>query len=96
MRRTRIRHNHTRVAYYRLHYEVMVIVKQVREVARQWVIEEASTLPGFHGAFFAGSINWLPDDAAFPPTSDVDVVVVLADASPPDKPGKFVYRDVLL
>jgi hypothetical protein len=60
------------------------------------VNEEASPLPGFAGAFFHGSINWLPEDAVIPPTSDLDVMVVLDAAAPPDKPGKFRYRDVLL
>jgi hypothetical protein len=60
------------------------------------VIEKASTAPGFYGAFYAGSTNWLPDDAALPATSDVDVWVVLADPNPPDKLGKFIYRDVML
>jgi hypothetical protein len=71
-------------------------IKQARDVARQWVIEEASSLPGFHGAYYAGSTNWLPDDAPLPATSDVDVMIVLADANPPTKLGKFIYRDALL
>jgi hypothetical protein len=71
-------------------------VKDAKDVARQWVIEKASTAPGFYGAFYAGSTNWLPDDAALPATSDVDVWVVLADPNPPDKLGKFIYRDVML
>jgi hypothetical protein len=71
-------------------------VKQAKDVARRWVMEEASKVPGFYGAFYAGSTNWLPDDAALPATSDVDVMVVLTDPDPPHKPGKFVYRDVLL
>ncbi|MGH2355881.1 MAG: hypothetical protein ACRDJN_30090 [Chloroflexota bacterium] len=73
-----------------------MIVKQAKDVARQWVIEEGSSTPGFCGAYHAGSTNWLPDDAALPATSDVDVMVVLADPNPPGKPGKFIYRDVLL
>ena len=73
-----------------------MIVKQAKDVARQWVIEEASTAPGFGGAFYHGSTTWLPDDAALPATSDVDVMIVLADPNPPVKPGKFSYRDVLL
>jgi hypothetical protein len=73
-----------------------VIVKQAKEVARQWVIAEGSSMPGFAGAFFHGSINWLPDVALLPATSDVDVMVVLDDATPPEKPGKFIYRDVML
>src|SRR5436309_12495083 len=71
-------------------------VKDAKAVARQWVMEEASTAPGFAGAFYHGSTNWLPDDAVLPATSDVDIMVVLADPSPPAKRGKFRYRDVLL
>jgi hypothetical protein len=50
-----------------------MIVKHAKDVARQWVIEEASQVPGFYGAFYHGSTNWLPDDAPFPATSDVAV-----------------------
>ena len=71
-------------------------VRQAKEIARQWVRETASSIPGFAGAFFHGSANWLPDDAAFPATSDLDVVVVLDAPDPPIKPGKFRYQDVLL
>src|SRR5438552_1120267 len=73
-----------------------MIVKHAKDVARQWVIEEASNVPGFYGAFYHGSTNWLPDDTPLPATSDVDVMVVLADPNPPVKLGKFLYRDVLL
>jgi hypothetical protein len=73
-----------------------LIVKDAKDIARQWVIEEASKAPGFYGAFYAGSMNWLPDDAVFPATSDLDIWVVLADPNPPDKLGKFIYRDVML
>ncbi len=59
-------------------------------------MEEASKTPGFYGAFYHGSINWLPDDAPLPATSDVDIMIVLTDPNPPDKPGKFIYRDVML
>lgn len=71
-------------------------VDQAKAVARQWVLEEGIQIPGFAGAFYHGSIHWLPDGASLPPTSDVDIMVVRDDAEPPDKLGKFVYRDVLL
>ena len=71
-------------------------VKQAKDIARQWVIEEASKAPGFVGAYFAGSVNWLPDNANLPATSDVDVWVVHASPNPPDKLGKFIYRGVML
>jgi hypothetical protein len=74
----------------------MMNVKQAKEIARQWVVEQASTISGFQGAFFHGSINGLPDDTLLPATSDVDVVVVLADPHPPGKTGKFIYHDLLL
>ena len=73
-----------------------MIVEQAKAVARQWVIEEGSRAPGFCGAFYHGSVAWLPDATALPETSDVDVMVVLADPNPPVKPGKFLYHGVLL
>ena len=72
------------------------LARHAKIVAQQWVNEEASALPGFAGACLHGSINWLPEDAFLPPTSDLDVMVVLDAAAPPPKPGKFRYRDVLL
>src|SRR4051812_14311818 len=71
-------------------------VQQAKEVARQWVLEAANQIPGFSGAFYHGSVNGLPDEAALPATSDVDIMVVLADSNPVDKLGKFRYRDLLL
>jgi hypothetical protein len=73
-----------------------MLVKEAKEAARQWVDEKALSTPGFSGAFFAGSTNWLPDDAILPATSDLDLWVVLADPNPPEKLGKFIYHDVLL
>ena len=73
-----------------------MLAKHAREVARQWVVESGRHLSGFRGAFFHGSINWLPDDAVLAAGSDVDVMVVLAGGTPPVKLGKFVYREVLL
>jgi hypothetical protein len=75
---------------------VTVTVGQAKEAARRWVAEEGSKVPGFLGAYHAGSVNWLDDESALSATSDVDVNVVLADGHPPGKRGKFVYRDVLL
>jgi len=39
-----------------------MLVSQAKDVAREWVAANAAALPAFHGAFFAGSINWLADD----------------------------------
>lgn len=73
-----------------------MLVKQARALARRWVSEEASDTPGFGGAFYHGSANWLPDDATLPATSDLDVLVVRTGAEPAAKPGKFVYHGVML
>jgi hypothetical protein len=68
----------------------------VREIARRWVNEEGARTPGFAGAFLHGSINWLPDDAHMPATSDLDVMLVLSGGLAAQKPGKFRYHGVLL
>jgi hypothetical protein len=54
-----------------------MIVKFAKDRAARWVIEEASKASGFYGAYFAGSTNWMADDAPFPASSDVDVKVVV-------------------
>lgn len=73
-----------------------MITRDAKAVARQWVHEIGKDLPGFSGAFFHGSTNWLPDDAALPETSDLDVMVVLEDVEAPTKLGKFRNQGVLL
>ena len=40
-----------------------MLVKHAKNIAAQWVMEEASKVPGFYGAYFAGSTNWMPNDA---------------------------------
>jgi hypothetical protein len=71
-------------------------LRQAKEIARQWVLEEGIHIPGFRGAFYHGSANYLPDDAVPAPSSDLDIMVVLADPSPPNKLGKFIYQDIML
>ncbi|HTV60415.1 MAG TPA: hypothetical protein VMJ93_16200 [Verrucomicrobiae bacterium] len=81
-------------------------ISQAREIARQWAVEEAERLPGFRGAFTAGSCDWLPDDATLPPSSDFDVMVVFDEAGAGDsreriarespRRAKFVHRGLLL
>ncbi|HLK65491.1 MAG TPA: hypothetical protein VKU19_18770 [Bryobacteraceae bacterium] len=70
-------------------------VKQGREAARQWMVEEAGCIFGFCGAYTAGSTNWLPDEAGLPAGSDLDIMVVL-DGRPAGGRCKFLYRDTLL
>jgi len=87
---------HTLPCEYGVACEVSMLVQQGRTVARQWVTDEASTLPGFHSAYLAGSTNWLPDDAPLPATSDLDINVVLHRPHAASTRGKFVYQGVLL
>ncbi|MEU7742674.1 hypothetical protein [Nonomuraea sp. NPDC049158] len=71
-------------------------VRVAREIARRWVAEVGSGLPGFGGAFLTGSVLWSPADAVLATSSDVDVMVVLDVPEPPVKPGKLRYDGVLL
>jgi hypothetical protein len=60
------------------------------------MVEVASGIPGFCGAYTAGSTNWLPDDADLTAASDLDIMVVLADQDQAGRRGKFIYHDTLL
>jgi hypothetical protein len=71
-------------------------VDMAKGIAREWVLREASGLPGFQGAYFAGSVNWLPDDADLPSTSDLDVNVVLDGADIVAGRRKLIQDRVLL
>lgn len=73
-----------------------MLVKEAKDVARQWVLAQAASRPGFCGAFTTGSVNWLAADAFLSATSDLDIMVVLDDPTPPQKLGKFRYQGVLL
>ena len=73
-----------------------MLVKEAKELARRWVMEEGIHIPKVWGAFLHGSINWLPDDAAFPADSDLDIMLVLDEKDPGLKLGKFLYHDLLL
>ncbi|MEV0612416.1 hypothetical protein AB0I81_03760 [Nonomuraea sp. NPDC050404] len=73
-----------------------MLIEQARQVARQWVREEGSALPGFGGAVLTGSALWADPGDELAPTSDVDVMIVTnAEADLPHI-GKFRYEGVLL
>jgi hypothetical protein len=59
-------------------------------------MQNACREDGFRGAYFSGSTIGLPDNAVFLATSDIDIVIVTAQAEPPIKLGKFVYRGTLM
>lgn len=73
-----------------------MLVGEAKAAARRWVLAQGVQLPGFAGAFYHGSANWLADDAPFPAGSDLDIMLVLAGPMPPNKLGKFSYDGVLL
>lgn len=73
-----------------------MLATEARRVARQWVEEEATSIPGFRGALLHGSAVWLDGDAPVLATSDVDILVLLDDADPGLKLGKLLYHGVLL
>jgi hypothetical protein len=41
-------------------------VSQVIEIAKEWVEENVSQLPGFCGAYLGGSLSRMQKDASFP------------------------------
>ena len=53
-------------------------------------------MPGFRGAYTAGSTNWLTDDAELPATSDVDIMAVFAEPREVGGRHKFLHHGVLL
>lgn len=71
-------------------------VSEAKATARRWVMQEGRRTPGLVGAYFAGSVTWLPDDALLPDTSDLDLMLVVDGPLPANKLGKFRYADVLL
>lgn len=72
-----------------------MLAAQAKKITSSWVEEFGSQIPGFAGAFFHGSINWLADDALLPSTSDVDVLLVV-ETPPAQKIGKLIYRGVII
>jgi hypothetical protein len=76
--------------------EMGMRVDAARAIARDWVLREAAGLPGFRGAYTAGSVNWLPDDADLPAASDLDVMVVLDGDGVTAGRRKLIQDGVLL
>ncbi len=71
-------------------------VGQARDAARQWVMGEAGRIPGFGGAYTAGSTNWLPEEAEVAAASDLDIMVAVTDPDRASRRGKLRFREVLL
>jgi hypothetical protein len=73
-----------------------MIVREGKRIARDWVEQCASEAPGFAGAYFAGSINSLPDEAPLAVTSDIDLWIVYEGTTPPVERGKRPHEGVLV
>lgn len=71
-------------------------VQKARSIAQEWVDQYGSRLPGFCGAYLSGSILAADGQDSLPETSDIDIVVIINQEPPKEKPGKFSYRRVLL
>lgn len=67
-----------------------------RALARRWVEAGPARHPDFAGAYLAGSITTLSDDAELPPTSDVDLWIVTDGPTVPEKVGKIAHGGVIL
>ena len=50
-------------------------VREAKEIARQWVDENAAGEPEFYGAFFMGSVNWMDDDMQMVKGSDIKLIM---------------------
>jgi hypothetical protein len=82
----------------------MLTVGEAKMAARAWVREEAAGIPGFVGAYLAGSILTKSDADTFPETSDVDLSIVVDSAVPNPiiepansfSPRKLLYRGLIL
>lgn len=73
-----------------------MLVRDAKVVACQWLEAQSGSVPNFHGAYLAGSMSSMPDNAILPDASDVDIKVLLDDADVTTDPQKFVYRGVVL
>jgi hypothetical protein len=67
-----------------------------KAAAARWVEVEGRKSDHFLGAYLAGSVVELPDEAELAEFSDVDVMVVYDVDEVPPKPGKFRYGGALL
>jgi hypothetical protein len=69
------------------------------EAARAYLADHRDAIPGYRGAFIAGSVAQLEHDAPVPPGSDVDVMIVADEAGALGKTfadGNLVIEGTLL
>jgi hypothetical protein len=73
-------------------------VGEAKDIARQWVEEQKGEIERFHGAFFAGSINFKSEDELWEEkTSDVDIHVLIDGEVPKSiRQRKLSYHGIIL
>ncbi len=70
--------------------------ENARSIARRWLQEEISSLAGFRGALWHGSVLDLNDDELMGQGSDIDIILVFDDVGPSLSRGKSLINGVLL
>lgn len=73
-----------------------ILVREAREMGKEWVEHYGSQTPGFLGAFLKGSTKWAAPNATHSPSSDVDVCVVVDQVGQKITWPKLRYKDILL
>lgn len=68
----------------------------VRKTAQGWLENRLGDFPGLSGAYFSGSYLTAAEDAPWPESSDVDIVLVWREGACPPKLGKLREQGVLL
>lgn len=72
-------------------------VAEVSAIAREWVEQYGSRLPGYCAAHLMGSVPALPKTAAFPPYRDVDIAIISSEGKKDDEHNVEVsYRGVII
>ncbi|NTX06862.1 hypothetical protein [Myxococcus sp. CA040A] len=72
-------------------------VREALQRTKHWVDTEGSRIPGFLGAYVAGSSTRMPLDAPFAPWRDVDIVIATTDANEVRMPPlEFVHQEVIV
>lgn len=70
--------------------------RNAKRIANEWIDSAGARDQHFVGAVLHGSVNWMEDEAELAPSSDLDVLVIRDGDEDAAKPGKFIYRDLLL
>jgi hypothetical protein len=75
--------------------KIAMRVNRAIELAKEWVRECGSQLPGFVGAHLGGSIIQFPKEAILTDHTDIDIFCVMEDEQQ-FRQNKFIYRGAFL